>query len=208
MNAGLPSREQIELCLPFHVCTALCETVPQARTLDEALRAVETVRADLLGPGLLTVNLRCDEDAPAAPAFPSPSLPSSPRHQKSQSELGTTIALQRLWSSNPVAYPVAGRKRKAWTAWTCRLFQRGEVFIGEGASALAEVFDDHERIASLGLRAVVNVPLLDVVSGEPFATFNVLSQRDRWQAQDVWLIRLLAAVALPAIAREARSARA
>ncbi|MEP6559202.1 MAG: GAF domain-containing protein [Burkholderiales bacterium] len=203
MNAGLPSQEPAALCLPFEVCAALCETVPQARTLDEALHAIETVRGNMLGPGLLTVNLRCDEPPLAARASTFPSLSSDRRSDRS-----TIVELRRIWSSDTLAYPVAARKQKTWTAWTHQLFQRGEVFIGEGAGALADAFDDHARIASLGLRAVVNVPLLDVSSGAPFATFNVLSQRDRWQPQEVWLIRLLASIAMPAIAHEARSARA
>ena len=206
--ASLPSGEAAVLGLPFEVCAALCEAVPQARTLDAAMRAIENVRNNMLGPGLLTVNLRCDEGPAAASASPSPCAPSPSAPPRSQPEQGATVALQRLWSSDPAAYPVAGRKRKAWTAWTRQLFQRGEVFIGEGAPALAAAFDDHARIASLGLRAVVNVPLRDAVNGEPFATFNVLSQRDHWQPQEVWLIRLLASIAMPAIVREAESAPA
>ncbi len=206
MNPDLPSAAGSVLRLPFDACAILCETVPGARTLDAAMRAIECVRADALGPGLLTVNLRCDECGLASCPAPSLSSPSLPLPLRSDED--STVALQRLWSSDPAAYPVAGRKRKAWTAWTRQLFERGEVFIGEGAPALASVFDDHERIASLGLRAVVNVPLRDADRGHPFATFNVLGERDHWQLEEVWLIRLLAAIATPAIARGARSGAA
>lgn len=167
------------LCLPLDAWAALCEAVPNARDLDAAMRIIENVRSDRLGDGLLTVNVRIDDDLTSE-----------------------TMALQRVWTSNPAAYPVAGRKRKARTDWARQLLDRAEVFVGEGSTALAEVFDDHERIASLGLRSIVNVPLLDR-DRACFATFNVLTPRERWQRHELLLIRLLALVATPAVAREA-----
>jgi GAF domain-containing protein len=67
--------------------------------------------------------------------------------------------------------------------------------VGEGDAALAEVFDDHARIASLDLHAVVNVPI--VREGRCVATFNVLGRQPRWQVQDIAAIRLLALLAAP-----------
>ncbi|MDL9999640.1 GAF domain-containing protein [Variovorax sp. J22P240] len=149
------------------------------------MSALEGARRDLLGDGLLTVNVRTDRIDEA-------------------SESGAE--LQRIWSSNIDAYPVAGRKRKSWTPWALQLLGRAEVFVGEGTDALKEAFSDHALIASLGLRSIVNVPLMDDC-GDCFATFNVLTHRDKWEPRDVIAIRLLALLATPAVAREASKLR-
>lgn len=172
------------LRLPAAACLALCEDLPRAAGLDAALRIVEGVRRDLLGQGLLTVHL--NRGAPPGPA-------------------DGAFELQRLWTSDPGAYPVAGRKRKPPTPWTEQLLRRGEVFVGQGEAALAQAFDDHRLIASLGWRAVVNVPLLDD-GGTCFATFNVLGPRPSWQPAEVMLVRLLAQLAWPAVRRASENA--
>jgi len=168
------------LCLPADVCTVLCQELPRARDLDAALGLIESVRQARLGDGLLTVNIDAAPDGP---------------------QDGDTIELQRLWSSNPHAYPVGGRKRKTMTPWTRQLLRGGELFVGEGDAVLREVFDDHARIASLGLHAVLNVPLLD--AGRCLATFNVLGSRPRWLPQERMLVQLLAVLATPWVLRAA-----
>jgi len=164
--------------LPLPVCIALCRELPRAADLDAAMRRVESVRQALLGDGLLTVN-----------------------HVQPPAEGGAndTIELQRIWSSRPGDYPVAGRKTKTLTDWTRQLLLRGEVFVGEGPAVLAQVFDDHRRIQSMGLQAIVNVPLLRQ-DGRCFATFNVLGARTHWRAEECAQIELLAALARPCVA--------
>lgn len=168
--------------LPVAVCERLCDALPQAVALDAVLRHIETARQDLLGPGLLTVNLNA-------------TAPDDPPDE---------VQLQRLWSSDPQAYPLAGRKRKTLTPWTRQLLLRAEVFVGEGEAALAEVFDDHALIAALGLRAVVNVPLLE--DGRCVATFNVLGTRPRWEPREIAFVRLLALLATPWVLQKRREA--
>ena len=159
--------------LPLAVCEQLCCALSRADTIDAALTHIEAARLAVLGPGLLTVNL--DATRPEDPV--------------------DEVQLQRLWSSEALAFPVAGRKRKTATPWTEQLLRRAEVFVGEGAGVLAQVFDDHARIAALGLQAVVNVPLLH--GGRCVATFNVLTTRPRWQAAEIATVRLLALLATP-----------
>ena len=170
------------LCLPLDVCHVLTHELPRARTMDAALRCIDNARRRMLGEGLLTVNVD------AAPAHDD----------------GETIDLQRVWTSDPAAYPVGGRKRKTLTPWTRQLLRGAQMFVGEGDAALREVFDDHALITSLGLRAVVNVPLLDA-QGRCVATFNLLGVRPTWQPQELALVQLLALLATPWVlgAREA-----
>ena len=132
----------------------------------------------MLGDGLLTVN-RVSRLSASADEF----------------------ELQRLWSSNAQAYPVAGFKRKTLTPWSRQLLLRHDVFVGEGDAALAAAFDDHARIISLGLHGIVNVPLL--IEGRCAATFNVLGGHAQWLLTDVTLIRLLAVLATPWISQHA-----
>ena len=143
------------------------------------MSVIERVRQAMLGDGLLTVNLVSTLAANA-----------------------DEFELQRLWSSNPQAYPVAGIKRKTLTPWSRQLLLRCEVFVGEGDAALAVVFDDHARIAALGLHGIVNVPLL--TDGRCAATFNVLGGHARWQPRDITLIRLLALLATPWVLKNER----
>ena len=89
---------------------------------------------------------------------------------------------------------MAGRKRKSLTPWTQKLLLDAQVFIGEGETTLKQIFDDHTLIATLGLRSVVNVPVLDEV-GECIATFNVLGTQEQWEPSEVALIQLLASLA-------------
>ncbi len=165
------------LQLPAAVCALLCDVLPRATGFDAALSVIEGVRQAMLGDGLLTVN-KVSTLAASADEF----------------------ELQRLWSSNVQAYPVAGLKRKTLTPWSRQLLLRHEVFVGEGDAALAAAFDDHARIEALGLHSIVNVPLL--MEGRCAATFNVLGGRAQWLPRDVALIRLLAVLATPWVLQE------
>ena len=170
------------------LCQVFCHELPRASNLDAAMQVAERVRQTALGDGLLTVNLNLSAwEAADAPV---------------DSE---EITLQRVWTSNPTAYPVAGRKRKTLTPWTRQLLLQAEIFVGEGEEVLREVFHDHALISSLGLQAVANIPLL-LPDGRCFATFNVLSTRPQWTADTLWLLRLLAAQVTPAVHRGAQHA--
>lgn len=173
--------EASALLLPSSICHVLTRKLTRAEGLDDPMSILESVRQQLLGEGLLTVNVDVT----------------------SKNAGDDQIELQRVWSSRPDAYPVSGRKRKLLTFWTRKLLLDAEMFVGEGDDALADVFDDSTLIRSMGLHAVVNVPLIDK-TGRCFATFNVLGTRSRWTERDILLIELLAAFAQP-IVREAQT---
>jgi GAF domain-containing protein len=175
--AGAAADPALRALLPLHVCESLCDGLAACTDLDEALACIERARQELLGPGLLTVNVDATrrDDPPGE------------------------FQLRRAWSSNRADYPVGGRKHKVPTPWTEQLLVRGEIFIGEGEHAIAAAFDDAPRIAALGLRAVINVPLL--ADSRCRATFNVLGVRPRWRAEEVATVRLLALLAQPFILR-------
>lgn len=159
--------------LSLAACELLCDGLPRAASQHDALTLLDRARAMALGPGMLTVNV--DATRAGDPAG--------------------EVRLRRIWSSEPVAYPVGGGKTKTRTLWTRQLLERGEIFVGEGDAALAAVFDDHARIASLGLHSIVNVPLLR--DGRCVATFNVLGAQHAWRPEEVAAVRMLALLATP-----------
>lgn len=171
----MPGADCADRVFPLAVCELLCDGLPQAATLDQALGLLNQARVLLLGEGMLTVNL----DVTTAQDPPG------------------EVRLRRIWSSEPGAYPVGGGKTKTLTPWSRQLLHEARVFVGEGDEALARVFDDHARITSLGLHAVVNVPLSR--EGRCVATFNVLGPRPQWQATELAAIRLLALLAGPRV---------
>jgi len=162
---------------PAAVCDSLCDAFGTAANCDNALAAIHIALVAVVGHNLLTVNLDATQ-------------PDDPPDE---------VQLQRLWTSDPGAYPVGGRKRKTLTPWTRQLLHRAEVFIGEGDAALAVVFEEQKSIAELGLHSVVNVPLLQ--GGRCVATFNVLGTQTEWLAHEVAAIRLLALLATPWVLR-------
>lgn len=147
----------------------LCDDLERAASPLETLDAVGQATMRLLGPGLLTIN----------------------------AWHAGTAEIERIWSSNPAAYPPGGKKSKPDSPWRRQLLEAGEVFVGEGDAALAAVFDDVALIRSLGCTAVVNVPLCR--AGRVFGTFNYLSERAAWDAREIATLRVLANLAAPAV---------
>lgn len=106
------------------------------------------------------------------------------------------IAVIRLYSSNPTAYPPGGSKDKAGTAWGKTVLLKRQVFVGEGVAAIRESFDDHEAIQALGLQSVINIPVVanDVCLG----TVNFLMPRQSVQAAHVQFAQLAGLLCIPA----------
>ncbi len=78
----------------------------------------------------------------------------------------------RVWSNSPEAYPVSGTKPLPEGPWAEIVLERHEIFVANDAAGLAEVFPDHEVIASLGCASVVNVPC--VAGGRVVGSVNCL----------------------------------
>ncbi|MWL90236.1 GAF domain-containing protein [Cupriavidus sp. SW-Y-13] len=141
-----------------------------AATPEAVMDAVGQATLEIVGPGLLTINAWHADSG----------------------------EIERLWSSDPLAYPVGGKKIKGDTAWTRQLLVRGEVFVGEGDEALAAVFDDIAVIRELGLNGVVNVPLCH--GGRVIGTFNYLAGVDAWTGEDLTALRMLGQMVVGAVA--------
>ena len=95
-------------------------------------RALEAVTADVIGHRLFTI-MRFD-----------------PKRNE----------VERVYTSMPAVYPIGGRKAKKNTAWSDHVLRDMKVFRRNDADGIRSAFDDHATIISLGLGAVLNIPVV------------------------------------------------
>lgn len=105
------------------------------------------------------------------------------------------MTVQRLYSSDPIAYPLGGAKPKRDTAWGQQVLLERRLYCGQGAEDLRRDFADHALILGLGLRSVVNVPI--VAGGECLGTLNFLWAEERVGPMQLALAQLLGLIATP-----------
>jgi GAF domain-containing protein len=109
------------------------------------------------------------------------------------------MELERLFSSNPEAYPPGGRKQKKGTVWGQHVLIDQQIFIGEGTEAIRQSFDDHETITRLGLQSVINIPIAS--DSICLGTLNILMKHPRVQPQHIETAQHLGALLIPALVR-------
>lgn len=105
--------------------------------------------------------------------------------------------VERLYSSNPQAYPVGGRKLKQDSDWSQHVLVERRVLVSAGDDAIKKHYVDHPTIFGLGLHSCVNVPL--VSDGRCIGTLNVLNARSIWSDDEVAVARALGLAALSAV---------
>jgi len=105
--------------------------------------------------------------------------------------------LERLYTNQPEAYPVSGRKVIVPSFWTSEVLDHGNPYIGYTAADIRDAFPDHETIAALGCASVLNIPL--VYAGVVYGSVNLLHEENYYNEQQVNTARLLASFALPAL---------
>lgn len=109
-----------------------------------------------------------------------------------------TMEVERLYSSNPQAYPVGGRKQKKATAWGQQVLLDRQLFVGEGDAALRAAFADHELMHSLGVHSIINVPVVwrDTCLG----VLNFACPMTHIEAPQIAAARWFGLIAVPAFA--------
>jgi len=106
-----------------------------------------------------------------------------------------TQEVERLYSSQPEAYPVNGRKPKQGTPWGAQVLDRGEIFIANSPDEVRAAFSDDELIFSLGIGAIMNVPVR--FRGRSLGTMNICSDAGWFADADRATGRLLASLLAP-----------
>ncbi len=109
--------------------------------------------------------------------------------------LPQTAEVERVYSSNTAAYPLAGRKPKQGTPWGAAVLDRGEVFIAANAEGVRAAFSDHALIAQLGVSSILNVPLRH--RGRVLGTMNVSHDAGHFTPDTVDKGKVLAALLVP-----------
>jgi GAF domain-containing protein len=89
------------------------------------------------------------------------------------SDTGRKVS-ERVYSNMPDAYPVSGTKPYNETHWSDITLKQKRTFVANTIDDIAEVFDDHELIKSLGCESVINVPI--IVDGLVLGTINCLHE--------------------------------
>lgn len=79
----------------------------------------------------------------------------------------------RIYSDDPIPYPVGGEKPIQDNLWTETVLKRQETFVGNSIEDLAEVFPDWEKIQGLGLESCLNLPI--IIDGNVVGTLNCLN---------------------------------
>jgi len=148
-----------------------------------------------------------DIDALGAGAAASPDALFEAIHQVAQRRVGAGLVtamrhdeaaatVERLYSSNPQAYPVGGRKLKRDSDWSRHVLVEHRVLVSAGDDAIRH-YTDHATIFGLGLHSCVNVPL--VSAGHCVGTLNVLAARPNWSEDEVAAVRVLGLAALAGV---------
>jgi GAF domain-containing protein len=102
---------------------------------------------------------------------------------------------ERIYTNQPAAYPVGGRKPLNLTAPMQQVFRDHQPYLGRTAEDIREVFFDHALIASLGCASVLNLPV--VYGGRLLGTVNLLHEERWYDDADIPIGLSFAALATP-----------
>lgn len=136
---------------------------------NEAYRAVESIAADTIGWRLFTV-LRYVEAA---------------------------RAVERVYSSDEKAYPVGGRKPLDKITANHGAMERGEVFLAATKEDVRKAFFDHELIFSLGITAILNVPVRH--AGRRLGTVNLCGEEGMYGPAEIARGKILTGLLAPSL---------
>lgn len=101
----------------------------------------------------------------------------------------------RIYSNQPEAYPVSGRKTMGPTPWGAHVIKGRKPWLGRGRADIEWAFYDHELIASLGCGDCINLPV--VYDGETVGTFNLLDAEGRYDETHLAAVLPFAPLAVP-----------
>ena len=100
-----------------------------------------------------------------------------------------SLELERIYSSNPLSYPLNGIKKLTNTGWTKRVLVDGNVYVGYNANDIETSFPDYELIDKLGCRSVMNIPL--IFKGNVVGSVNLLNTENWYNEHQVSVANML-----------------
>ena len=102
---------------------------------------------------------------------------------------------ERLYTSQPAAFPVGGKQPVRRTPSTTRVYDERRAYIGRTAADIRACFAEADAILALGCESVLNLPVL--YDGRLLGTVNLLHAAGWYDEDDLPLGRTLAALAAP-----------
>ena len=109
-----------------------------------------------------------------------------------------TDETSRIYSTAPLVWPIAGRKKRKPNFWSAQVIDRGEIHIGSTADDIRAVFDDHAQIAAQGCAAILNIPVR--WNGKTLGALNLLHEAHHYDGCDRGRALAFAALAVPILA--------
>jgi hypothetical protein len=106
-------------------------------------------------------------------------------------------AVERLYSSDEKAYPVGGRKPLNKITASHGAMEKGEVFLAATKEEVRKAFFDHELIFSLGITAILNVPIRH--AGRRLGTINLCGEEGMYGPPEIARGKILAGLLVPTL---------
>jgi GAF domain-containing protein len=103
----------------------------------------------------------------------------------------------RLSSSDEVSYPVDGTKPLDQLTENQRIMDRGDIALAATKDDVKRLFFDHELIFSLGITAIMNVPIRH--GGRRLGTLNFCGTEGMYGEREKQTGRVLAGLLVPAL---------
>jgi hypothetical protein len=105
--------------------------------------------------------------------------------------------VERLSSSDEKAYPLGGRKPLDKITASHGAMEHGGIFLAGTKADVKEAFFDHELIFSLGITAIMNVPIRH--AGRRLGTLNFCGEEGDYHEREMQIGRVLAGLLAPAL---------
>jgi hypothetical protein len=135
----------------------------------ETYKAVERLAAETCGWRLLTILKYVEEDG----------------------------VVERISSSDETAYPIGGRKPLDKIEASHGAMEHGGIFLAATKEEVKEAFFDHELIFSLGITAIMNVPIRH--AERRLGTMNFCGEEGDYHEREMQIARVLAGLLVPAL---------
>jgi hypothetical protein len=105
--------------------------------------------------------------------------------------------VERLSSSDEKAYPLGGRKPLDKIATSHGAMEHGGIFLAGTKEDVKKAFFDYELIFSLGITAIMNVPVRH--AGRRLGTLNFCGDEGTYHEREMQIGRVLAGLLAPAL---------
>ena len=105
--------------------------------------------------------------------------------------------VERISSSDEKAYPLGGRKPLDKITASHGAMEHGGIFLAGTKAQVKEAFFDHELIFSLGITAIMNVPIRH--AGRRLGTLNFCGEEGNYSEREMQIGRVLSGLLVPTL---------